>query len=259
MARSSSYRRGRTCTDPGGVVYVPPPPPRSKVGESRRGSSERARLGRRGTGRGIPRKSGGMYAVITDFSLQLQRSEKTGTELGTACRRRCRTPMPLDRCGEGHTNWRDRRGVRIRSDGACPRPGKPGRGCARASSLTMHATVPPDRYGAWRVAALRDAGSWAIRTQRWHTSALGALASSTCRPCQGKRMPPYSYRPALGGRREHGGHTPSWQGRAVRGGSPRGGVSIGLTASRTASGSGCPLRPRGEVVGRVAGWAGSGG
>lgn len=41
-------------------------------------------------------------------------------------------------------------------------------------------------------------------------------------------MPPYSYRPALGGRREYGGHTPSWQGRAVRGGSPRGGVSIGL-------------------------------
>lgn len=41
-------------------------------------------------------------------------------------------------------------------------------------------------------------------------------------------MPPYSYRPALGGRREYGGHTPSWQGRAVRGGSPRGGVSLGL-------------------------------
>lgn len=38
--------------------------------------------GRRETGRGIPRKSGDVYAVITDFSLQLQRSEKTGTELG---------------------------------------------------------------------------------------------------------------------------------------------------------------------------------
>ena len=35
-------------------------------------------------------------------------------------------------------------------------------------------------------------------------------------------MPTYSYRPALGGRREYGGHTPSWQGRAVRGGSRHG-------------------------------------
>lgn len=107
-----------------------------------------------------------------------------------------------------------------------------------------------------RSAALRVAGTWAMGEQRWHTPALGALASSTCRPCQGKRMPPYSYRPALGGRREHGGHTPSWQGRAVRGGSPRGGVSIGLTASRTAPGSGCPLRPRGTGREGREGWDG---
>lgn len=57
-----------------------------------------------------------------------------------------------------------------------PVPAEPGRGCARASSLTVHATVPPDLYGAKRVAALRDAGAWEIRTQRWHTPALGALA-----------------------------------------------------------------------------------
>nr|DAS00719.1 MAG TPA: hypothetical protein [Caudoviricetes sp.] len=96
-----------------------------------------------------------------------------------------------------------------------------------------------------------------MSAQRWHTPALGALASSTCRPCQGKRMPPYSYRPALGGRREYGGHTPSWQGRAVRGGSPRVGVSIGLAASRTDPGSGCPLRPRDTGRATAAGRAGT--
>lgn len=44
-----------------------------------------------------------------------------------------------------------------------PVPAEPGRGCARASSLKAHATVPPDLYGAWRVAALRDAGAWEMR------------------------------------------------------------------------------------------------
>nr|DAX92674.1 MAG TPA: hypothetical protein [Caudoviricetes sp.] len=86
-----------------------------------------------------------MYAVITDFSLQLQRSEKPGTELGTACRRRCRTPMPSAGRGSAHTIKRDRRS---RSDGACPRPSKLGRGCARASAASAHATVPPHRDGA---------------------------------------------------------------------------------------------------------------
>jgi len=32
--------------------------------------------------------------------------------------------------------------------GACPRPSELGRGCARASSRTAHATVHPHRYGA---------------------------------------------------------------------------------------------------------------
>lgn len=65
-------------------------------------------------------------------------------------------------------------------------------------------------------------------------------------------MPPYSYRPALGGRREHGGHTPSWQGRAVRGGSPRGGVSLGLRPLE-------PPRARGAryALGTPAGRAGT--
>lgn len=90
-----------------------------------------------------------MYAVITDFSLQYQRSEKTGTELGTACRLRCRCRMPLAMCGEGHTNGRDRRRQpgpfrimlapvhRLRRR---PRP----RASARSGT---HDTVHPSRYG----------------------------------------------------------------------------------------------------------------
>lgn len=44
-----------------------------------------------------------------------------------------------------------------------PVPAEPGRGCARASAAQARATVPPDLYGAWRVAALRDAGAWEMR------------------------------------------------------------------------------------------------
>ena len=177
---------GRTCTDPGRVVYVPPPAPRSKGGELLRRSPERARPELRETARGMSRKSRGVYAVITDFSLQYQRSQRTGTELGKPWTVSAPIPALLARRGRAHTNWLDRRPGPI---GACPRPSKLGRGCARASSLKAHATVPPDLYGAWRVAALRDAGAWEIRTQRWHTPALGALASRTCRPCLGTCMP----------------------------------------------------------------------
>lgn len=58
-------------------------------------------------------------------------------------------------------------------------------------------------------------------------------------------MPPYSYRTALGGRREYGGHTPSWQGRAVRGGSPRDGHRSRLAALALANrpGLGVPATP----------------
>nr|DAQ82191.1 MAG TPA: hypothetical protein [Caudoviricetes sp.] len=119
-----------------------------------------------------------MYAVITDFSLQYRRSEKTGTELGTACRRRCRTPMPSAGRGRAHTRKLDRpRGVGGDPFGACPRPGEPGRGCARASAAQAHATVPPSSRRCQRSAALRVAGTWAMSAQRWHTPALGALAS----------------------------------------------------------------------------------
>ena len=64
---------------------------------------------------------------------------------------------------------------------------------------------PPSSRRCRLSAALRAAGTWATGSRRRHAPALGALASSTCRPCQGKRMPPYSRRPALRGRRGYGG------------------------------------------------------
>lgn len=128
-----------------------------------------------------------------------------------------------------------------RSDGACPRPSRLGRGCARASAAQVRATVHPHRDGA--SAPLRSAARapGRVTAQRWHAPAPGALASGTCRPCQGRRVPPCSWRPALGGRRERGGRAPSWQGRAVRGGSPRTGVSLEARCARPRE----PVRARG--------------
>ena len=90
-----------------------------------------------------------MYVYITDFSLQYQRSEKTGTELGKPWP--CRTPMPMPQASRGrsHTKWRGR-------PMACtavavllaPVPAPPGRALARAPSgrcmpgCTLPATAP---------------------------------------------------------------------------------------------------------------------
>ena len=111
-----------------------------------------------------------MYVCITDFSLQYQRPEKTGTELGTAGRCRCRASMPLGRRGRSHTNWRDRPMAcmavavcaRPRPGGAGPRP----RASALGASACQGAPSPLRRQ---RVAALRDAGAWAVSAQPWHT------------------------------------------------------------------------------------------
>ena len=132
-----------------------------------------------------------MYAVITDFSLQLQRSQRTGTELGTACRRRCRTPIPLDRRDRSHTKRLDRpvalvpvravlAPVRRLAPSAAAARERPRHGACHGASRSRRRQ---------RVAALRDAGAWTIRTQRWHTPALGALALGDERPCLGTCMP----------------------------------------------------------------------
>nr|DAO33429.1 MAG TPA: hypothetical protein [Caudoviricetes sp.] len=114
-----------------------------------------------------------MYAVITDFSLQLQRSEKTGTELGKPWTVSAPIPALLARRGRAHTNWLDRRPGPI---GACPRPSELGRGCARASSLRRMPRCLPisTAPGASLRSATRAPGRCV--TQRWHTPALGALA-----------------------------------------------------------------------------------
>lgn len=60
-----------------------------------------------------------------------------------------------------------------------PVPAEPGRGCARASAAWVHATVPPGLYGAWRVAALRDAGAWETRD-----AAMAYTCARSARPVQ---------------------------------------------------------------------------
>ena len=163
--RSSPYRlRWANLYRSGRAVYVPPPAPRAAVGQSLRRSSQRAGLGRREGGRGIPRKSRGVYAVITDFSLQYQRSEKPGTELGTACRRRCRTPMPLAGRGRAHTRKLDRPAVWEAARSAlAPVPASWAAAAReRPRSGACHGASRPLRRLS-RVAALRDAGAWAVR------------------------------------------------------------------------------------------------
>ncbi len=116
----------------------------------RRRSSQRAPLGRPGGGRGIPRKSRGVYAVITDFSPQLQRSRRTGTELGKPSA----APMPYaDAVGGAWPCSHKKVGQAGGAGGgplhACPRPGGAGPRL-RASALgpecmtrcTPDATVP---------------------------------------------------------------------------------------------------------------------
>ena len=62
-------RRGRTCTGRVGTFYVPPPAGTVEVGEPLQQAQAAGGLRRREAGRRIPRKSRGVYAVITDFSL----------------------------------------------------------------------------------------------------------------------------------------------------------------------------------------------
>lgn len=197
-------------------------------------------------------KVGAVYAVITDFSLQLQRSEKPGTELGKPCAGPAPVPVVGARRGAGHTKWRDRPvPVRWRSAPCLPPSQLRWAAAARERPRLRRmprclpiSTAPSASLRSATRAPGRSGRSDGIHLRSEHSprERAGPAKESACRHTP--------YRPALGGRREYGGHTPSWQGRAVRGGSPRGGVSIGLTASRTAPGSGCPLRPRG-AGGRV--------
>lgn len=121
-----------------------------------------------------------------------------------------------------------------------PVPAEPGRGRARASAARVRATVPPGLYGAWRVAALRDAGAWETR------DAAGArTCARSTRPEHVQALPGRARAAAPHDRPRGAGearrHAPSWQGRAVRGGSPRTGVSLGARCARPRE----PVRARG--------------
>lgn len=184
---------------------------------------------------------------------------------------RCRTPMPLYRSGRSHTKWRNSPAalVPVRS-ALAPVPASwaaAARERPRARRMprcTLIATVPALRC-APRSGHLGDecaamAYTCARSTRLEHVQALPRKAHAAI------LLPP-----GPGGRREYGGHTPSWQGRAVRGGSPRAGVSIGLrpleparaqgaryalgtrAGRRRPEGLGRPRSPRGQ--GRQNGWA----
>ena len=188
-----------------------------------------------------------MYVYITDFSLQYQRSERPGTELGMdlPAVRRCRThrlAVAVVTQNGGIGRWRGSGPI-----GACPRPGGAGPRLRASVLAAAHATVPPDLHGAWRVAALRDAGAWEMRdaamaytcarsTRLEHVQALPRKAHAaillTARPWgAGGSMAGIRHlgRGGLCGAVRHGAGCRS--------------VSLRST-SRTAPGSGCPLRPR---------------
>lgn len=126
-------------------------------------------------------KVGAVYAVITDFSLQLQRSEKPGTELGKPCAGPAPVPVGVAVREAGHTKWRDMPRASPCRSALCLPPSQQAGPRLRASVLAAaHATVPPDRYGAYRSAALRGAGAWAMRD--------AAMAYTCARSTRSMRM-----------------------------------------------------------------------
>lgn len=108
VGRTARAAGGRTCTDRVGTFYVPPPAGAAEVGEPLQQAQAAGGLRGRETGRGIPRKSRGVYAVITDFSLEYQRSRRTGTELGKPWTVSAPVPALSARRGRAHTKKRDR-------------------------------------------------------------------------------------------------------------------------------------------------------
>ena len=180
-----------------------------------------------------------MYVVITDFSLQSQRSEKPGTELGMPWA--CAAPVPVGgaRRGLPHTKWRDTRpdpGLRRLPPSESLRDC--GRGCARAPPAPVHDTVHSHRYGA----SLRFAGhlgdvSAAMSYTGWEHSlyeAYGPALRACMTRCTHLRLgAPVGA--AMSYTRQAG---EGWAGRLT---------SAGRAAryrSRALPGSGCPLRPR---------------
>ena len=180
----------------------------------------------------------------------------------------CRTPMPMPQASRvrGHTKWRGRSmacvavavRARPRPGGAGPRP--------RASALGACACQgAPRSLRCHRVAALRGAGTWASRCAAMAYTPLEHSLRTTVGP--GRRAvharvhPPA---PRGSGGCSHGIHIPTRGGCAGRFATGRGAARACCAApSRTAPGSGCPLRPRGGhgpqgAVGRLGAYRGRG-
>ena len=147
-------------------------------------------------------------------------------------------------CSHGRAGQAD---GRLRRSVRCLPPSRRSRAAAARERPRpwVHDTVHPWRYGA---RALRAAPGRQVRSDVIHGPR--ALAPRGVRPWPAGRACQGAPASARGLRRVQPWHTRSGQGRAVRGGSPRAGVSIGLAASRTGPGSGCPLRPRSRWRGR---------
>lgn len=141
-----------------------------------RRSSQGLPPGRRETARGISRKSRDVYAVITDFSLQLQGRRRTGTESGWPWTASAPVPVGEARRGAGHTSWRDMPTAWAIRTLLAPVPAG---WAAAARERPRPGRVPRCLpTAAAPSASLRSATRAPGRcvTQRWHAPAPGALA-----------------------------------------------------------------------------------
>ena len=247
-------RVGQASRGAGGALYRTgqgrlrtAPAPAVGPTDSGSGALSDRKQGRREAGRGIPRKSRTMYAVITDFSLQSQRSQKPGTELGMPWACAGAVPVGWARRGRGHTKWRDRRRHSVpipvrtllahgRASPAAAARERPRGTCM--TRCTRLATVP-------RSASLRGWGTWAMRAQRCHThlsDPRSVRRRALAEACMPGCTPPA---PRGSGGCSHGIHAPAgegWAGRLTS--SRRTARPRCARLSRAGRGSGCPLRPR---------------
>nr|DAX46944.1 MAG TPA: hypothetical protein [Caudoviricetes sp.] len=193
----------------------------------------------------MPRKSSDVYAVITDFSLQYQRSEKTGTELGRPVAVPYADAAPIASRGRGHTRWRGRPMAWEAVRRSLPPSQRSWAAAARERPQLrrMPRCILPATGPALRCAPRRGplGGEFA---------AMAYTCARSTRLMRRRALPRKAHAAILlpngpGGPSGVWRHTPSWQGRAVRGGSPRGAHRSRLAALALANrpGLGVPATP----------------
>lgn len=233
-----------------GTVYVPPLGRRGPGGQSPRSTPGAGRLGSWEGGRRDHAEKwrdvcihNGLFVAIPTVGENRDGIRQADGRAVRRCRCRSLAVAVVTQDG-GIGRWRAVRAgphpARPRPGGAGPRP--------RASALgPVHARVHPARYGA--SAPLRSAARAPGRpgAQPWHTRPLEHSLRETCGP--GRRAvharvhPPA---PRGSGGCSHGIHVPTRGGLcgAVRRGAGCRSALADARPSRTAPGSGCPLRPR---------------